>query len=114
MLTVPDDHNIRGPVTSKPPPRQRIDLSGFFATLDLANANSSGGGAAEDNEAPFRSLAVAFRELPDTPVMEGLLQQLISEAGDPGAKVQGVPDSFFDGLERVPGDKLKKVCRLLC
>lgn len=63
----------------------------------------------EHDEAPFRSLAAAFRELPDTPVMEGLLQQLLSEAGDPGTKVKGVPDSFLDGLERVPKNKLKKV-----
>lgn len=41
--------------------------------------------------------------------MGDLLQQLWSEAGDPSAKVKGVPDSFFDGLERVPREKLKKV-----
>lgn len=41
--------------------------------------------------------------------MEGLLQQLLSEAGDPSARVKGVPDSFFDGLERIPRNKLKKV-----
>lgn len=41
--------------------------------------------------------------------MEGLLQQLLSEAGDPSAKVKGVPDSFLDGLERIPRNKLKKV-----
>lgn len=41
--------------------------------------------------------------------MEGLLQQLLSEAGDPSARGKGVPDSFFDGLERIPRNKLKMV-----
>lgn len=40
---------------------------------------------------------------------EDLLQQLLSEAGDPSSKVKGVPDSFLDELERVPKKSLKKV-----
>lgn len=52
---------------------------------------------------------MAFRELPDTPLMEVLLQQLMSEAGDPSTRMRGMPDSFFDGLERIPKNKLKKV-----
>lgn len=105
ILTRKDDHNIRGSTTSQPPPRQRIDLTNFFVALNVSNNTNEG----EHDEAPFRSLAAAFRELPDTPVMEGLLQQLLLEAGDPSAKGKGVPDSFFDGLERIPRNKLKMV-----
>lgn len=105
ILTRKDDHNIRGSTTSQPPPRQRIDLTNFLVALNVSNNTDEG----EHDEAPFRSLAAAFRELPDTPVMEGLLQQLLLEARDPSAKGKGVPDNFFDGLERIPRNKLKMV-----
>lgn len=53
------------------------------------------------------SLASALEVLHESPLLDQLISQLQTEAGQ-GVQPQGVPQSFLDGLDRVPKKKLKQ------
>ncbi len=64
---------------------------------NLANAfemmRGGAGGAAQQNH--------------DT-LLSSLIEELMRNADDPPTEVKGVPDSFLDGLDRVPNKSLKR------
>jgi hypothetical protein len=53
------------------------------------------------------SLASALEVLHESPLLDQLISQLQTEAGQ-GVQPQGVSQSFLDGLDRVPKKKLKQ------
>lgn len=66
--------------------------------------------------AAFRLLANAFEMMRGRPAGEGnsdgdllasMVEYLRANADDPPTELKGVPDSFFDELERVPKETLK-------
>lgn len=78
-------------------------LNDFFSDPS-GSSNAANHGAPGTNA--YMSLASALEVLHDSPLLEQLISQLQTEAGD-GTKPQGVPQSFLDGLERVPKKQLK-------
>ncbi|KAJ9667290.1 hypothetical protein H2201_002491 [Coniosporium apollinis] len=119
------EHNIP---TSTPKPEQpprRPDLSTFFSTLELVDTsgertpqfNAHALPTPENVAAAYRLLANAFEmmrggggEAQDSSndLLSTLVQSLMQSADDPPDKVQGVPDSFLDQLERVPKAALRE------
>lgn len=100
-----DDHNISRPASTPRAPRQRLDLSSFFESLNSQTTD----GAQTDAEAPdaYRNLAEQFTHLPDTPLLQGLISQLLEGP----KKAEGVPEGYFETLERVDKKRLgEKTC----
>ena len=121
--THPVEHGIKATATQAPTPR-RPDLSTFFSALDQVDTsgtrqpqNSNSIPLPGDISAAYRLLASAFDTMrgpgagADTghnELMERLVEQLMVSADHPPTEVQGVPDEFVTGLDRIPKTKLKK------
>ncbi|KAI9651470.1 MAG: hypothetical protein M1831_000973 [Alyxoria varia] len=132
-----EEHNIEHSVAQQPAQQsRRPDLSTFFSTLELINTSGSSDRShnnahAEpmpaDVSAAFRQLANSYQvilgetegvipgaeaEQPhgriQNPLLESLIEQLMQGADDPPRRPEGMPDSYFDELERVPKLALRK------
>lgn len=125
------EHNIPA---NEPRPARRPDLSTFFSTLELIDTSDERGHhnvhalpQPDNMAAAYRLLANAFemmrgedsgQEQQDggNDLLATMVQSLMENANDPPRELQGVPDSFLDGLERVPKKALKKTdtCPICC
>ncbi|KAI5790107.1 hypothetical protein EDC01DRAFT_747097 [Geopyxis carbonaria] len=104
MASYEDDHNLRPTAATRTQLRPRLDLSEFHASL---NSPADGQEAPHDNENVFRTLARAYQDLTQTPLLQSLIHTLVDEAQN-DTKSKGVPDGFLDSLERVDKKLLKK------
>ncbi|KAA8917192.1 hypothetical protein TRICI_000643 [Trichomonascus ciferrii] len=102
-----DDHNVnlteRG-ATQNSHSRNTLaqHLNDFFSNPSGDPSRDIGG-----PRSAYMSLASALEVLHESPLLDQLISQLQTEAGQ-GAQPQGVPQSFLDGLDRVPKKKLKE------
>lgn len=113
------EHNIKSEATSK---ARRPDLSTFFSTYELVDTsgehtphhNANALAQPENISAAFRTLANAFLAMEhdqggsgENPVLEEMIQHLVQFSEDPPDKVDGVPDTFIEDLDRVRKEKLE-------
>ncbi|KAF2135536.1 uncharacterized protein K452DRAFT_323005 [Aplosporella prunicola CBS 121167] len=115
-----DEHNIPKDQQSAPQERRRPDMTTFFSAIDRLDYHDpahpdrhSGRVAPEPGNisALYNLLAdsLAFMEREGhTDVASQMLAAAQEWADNPPREVDGVPDSFLDGLERVPKKELKK------
>lgn len=128
------EHNIPANEPKPAHPPRRPDLSTFFSTLELIDTSDEQGHynvhalpQPDNMAAAYRLLANAFemmrggnsgQEQQDggNDLLATMVQSLMENANDPPRKLQGVPDSFLDELERVPKKALKKTdtCPICC
>ncbi|KAK9476822.1 hypothetical protein V1514DRAFT_335769 [Lipomyces japonicus] len=105
MATYEDDHNLSNQsrnVSNRHAERQtlmniRPDLASFFSSDRASVAN----------EQTYRSLASAFTEIGDSPLLEQLSRQLLDDAIHLPSDPNGVNQQFLDSLERISKKKLK-------
>ena len=112
------EHNIKDEPKPSGKPR-RPDLSTFFSTLDLVDTSGERTPQNNANAVPepanvaaaHRTLANAFlvmlQESGENRLLDRMIQELVEHADHPPEKVEGVPDSFLNDLERVKKDHLK-------
>ncbi|KAI9726753.1 MAG: hypothetical protein M1828_000609 [Chrysothrix sp. TS-e1954] len=126
-----EEHNIPRSHTQQPPPR-RPDMTSFFSALSSAAPSENNPHATpvpSDVTALYRELANSYRVMMgetegiapsdfhsasdpsaqshENELLGQLVQSLMSAAEHPPSRPDGLPDSFFDGLERVPKTRLK-------
>lgn len=118
------EHNIsKSPDQEQPPTHsRRPDLSTFFSTLEQVETTGSQNNehalpTPEMTTAAFRELANGFsimrndlgaQQQDSASLLDGMIDMLRQMADDPPSKVEGVPDSFLDELDRVPNKTLKQ------
>jgi hypothetical protein len=112
------EHNITAEIQQSTTPR-RPDLSTFFATLELVDTSGEHSPHYNANALPepasvaavHRTLANAFLAMVqdggENELLDQMIQQLVDHADHPPEKVEGVPDSFLDDLDRISKDKLE-------
>ncbi|KAF2760266.1 hypothetical protein EJ05DRAFT_474160 [Pseudovirgaria hyperparasitica] len=107
------EHGIKSD-ESKSKHIDRPDLSSFYSELDYSTSGRGAHASPEPDHvaAPHLLLADAYNHiLRDNPnvsaLLEPMIEQLLSAADHPQAELKGVPNSFFDELERVERKKLK-------
>ncbi|KAL9082490.1 MAG: hypothetical protein Q9159_006376 [Coniocarpon cinnabarinum] len=134
MSSYEADHNLPSFDTQqRQSQHRRPDLSTFFSTLELIDtAGSSDRSHNNQNALPIPSnVSAAYRQLANSyqvmlgetegvyvpegqeraPMnnewVEGMIEQLMQNANNPPERPKGLPNSFFDELDRVPKKSLK-------
>lgn len=118
------EHNISDKKKSDAP-RPRVDMSTFFATLDLVDTsgarqpqNEHALPLPEDVSAAFRTLGNAYAMMMGgsgdassgtaNELLQRMQEEMIDASENPPRQVNGVPDEFLAELDRVPKKSLKE------
>ena len=128
-----EEHNIDRSAANQPQERpRRPDLSSFFSTLELIDTSGSGRNHNNPQALPIpANVSAAYRQLANSyqillgetegvyipqgqqhdgasnELLGNLINELMQSADDPPRQPHGLPETFFDELERVPKKSLK-------